>query len=57
MDNLTDIKSLNPSKVFNDICQKNSNRFVIAQMNINALRDKFAWVSTMIKDNIDILLI
>ena len=31
LDNLTGIKSFNPSKVLNDICQNNSNRFVIVQ--------------------------
>ena len=41
IDNLTDIRSLNPSKVLNDICQMNSNRLVIAQLNINYLRKKF----------------
>ena len=30
---------------------------VIAQLNINSLRNKFAWLSTMIKDYVDLLLI
>ena len=35
----------------------NSNRLVIAQLNISSLRNKFTSLSTMIKDNFDILLI
>ena len=34
-----------------------SNRLVIAQLNINSLRNKFASLSTMIKDYVDLLLI
>ena len=54
--NLADIRSLNPYKVLNDIWQLNSNRLVIAQLNINSLRNKFTTLSTMIKDNLDILI-
>ena len=35
----------------------NSNRLVIAQLNISSLRNKFTSLSTMIKDNFEILLI
>ena len=55
--NLTNIRSLNPSKVLNDTRHMNSNRLVIAQLNINSLRNKSTSLSTMIKDNVDILLI
>ena len=41
----------------NNICQKHSNRLVIAQLNTNSLRNKFTSLSTMIKDYIDLLLI
>ena len=40
-DNLIDSKLLNPSKVLNDVHQMNSNRLLIAQLNINYLRNKF----------------
>ena len=39
-----------PVEVLNDIHQKHYNMLVIAQLNINSLRNKFAWLSTMIKD-------
>ena len=41
----------------NNIHQKHSNRLVIAQLNINSLRDKFTLLSTMIQDYVDLLLI
>ena len=44
-------------KVLKNILQKHSNRLVIAQLNINSIRNKFTSLSNMIKDNIDILLI
>ena len=44
-------------KVLKNIRQKHSNRLVIAQLNINSIRNKFTSLSNMIKDNIDILLI
>ena len=56
IDNLKDIRSLNPSKVPNNIRQLNSNRLVIAQLKINSLRNKFTLLSTVIKDNVDILI-
>ena len=40
-----------------NIRQKHSNRLVIAQVNIDSLRNKFALLSTMIKDYVDLLLI
>ena len=53
--NLTDIRSLDPSKVLNDIRQVNCSRLIIAQLSISSLRNKFTTLSTMIKDNVDIL--
>lgn len=57
VDNLTDIGSLNLSKVLKDIRQKNFNKYWIAQVNINVLRDKFALISSMISDNVYILIV
>lgn len=57
VDNLTDIGSLNLSKVLKDIRQKNFNKYWIAQVNINVLRDKFALLSSMISDNVYILIV
>ena len=54
-DNLTDIDFFDPSKVLYNICQKHSNRLIIAQLNINSLKNKFSTLSAMIKNNIDIL--
>ena len=44
-------------KVLKNIRQKHSNRLVIAQLNINSIRNKFTSLPNMIKDSIDILLI
>ena len=52
-----DLVDIDPVKVLNNIRQKQSNRLVIAQLNINSLRNKFASLSTMIKDYVDLLLI
>ena len=52
-----DLVDIDPVKVLNNIRQKHSNRLVIAQLNINSLRNKFASLSTMIKDYVDLLLI
>ena len=57
VDNLTDIGSLNLSKVLKDIRQRNFNKSGIAQVNINVLRDKFALLPSMISDNVYILLV
>lgn len=57
VDNLTDIGLLNLSKVLKDIRQKNFNKYWIAQVNINVLRDKFALLSSMISDNVYILIV
>ena len=52
-----DLVDIDPVKILNNIRQKHSNRLVIAQLNINSLRNKFASFSTMIKDYVDLLLI
>ena len=41
----------------NNVRQKNSSRLIIAQLNINSLRNKFDSFSQMVKDNVGILLI
>ena len=41
----------------NNVRQKNSIRLIIAQLNINSLRNKFDSFSQMVKENVDILLI
>ena len=45
-----DLVDIYPVEVLNNIHQKHYNMLVIAQLNINSLRNKFAWLSTMIKD-------
>ena len=52
-----DLVDIEPVKVLNNIRQNHFNRLVIAQLNINSLRNKFASLSTMIKDYVDLLLI
>ena len=52
-----DLVDIDPIKVLNNIRQNHSNRLVIAQLNINSPRNKFASLSTMIKDCVDFLLI
>ena len=52
-----DSGDIDPVKVLDKICQKHSNRLVIPQLNIKSLRNKFASLSTMIRDNVDLLLI
>ena len=54
------ISNNNPLDSFpdlNNVRQKNSSRLIIAQLNINSLRNKFDSFSQMVKDNVDILLI
>ena len=52
-----DLVDIDPVKVLNNIRQKHYNMLVIAQLNINSLRNKFSSLSTMIKDYVDLLLI
>ena len=53
-DDLVDIDTV---KVLNNIRQRHSKRLVIDQLNINSFRNKFASLSTTIKDYVDLLLI
>ena len=46
----------NPLKVLSNIRQKNSNRLIIAQLNINSIRNKFSSLANIIENNIDIFL-
>ena len=52
-----DLEDIDPVKVLNNIHQKHSHRLAIAQLDINPLRSKFASLSTMIKNYVDLLLI
>ena len=52
-----DLVDIEPVKVLNNIRQNHFNRLVIARLNINSLRNKFASFSTKIKDYVDLLLI
>ena len=52
-----DLEDFDPVRVMDNIRQKHSNMLVIAQLNIDSLRNKFALLSTMIKDYVDLLLI
>lgn len=55
--NIVTVVSLDLSQTLKNIHQKHCNRLIIRQLNINSLRNKFDSLSSMIKDNIDILLI
>ena len=57
LNNSTDDEYSDPLEVLKNIRQINPNRLVIAQLNINSLRNKIAPLTSMIKDNVDILLI
>ena len=48
---------LNPYQILKQIKRKNENRLIIGQININSLRNKFQSLETLIKGNIDILVI
>ena len=39
------------------LCLKNVNKMIIAHLNINPLRNKFKFLISLIKDNIDVLMI
>ena len=49
--------SFDPNAELKEIRQKNSNRIIIAQLNINSIRNKFDSLNEIIEDNIDALLI
>ena len=51
------LSNLNPSVVLKNIRLKNSNRLVLAHININSLRNKFDSLLQIVNNNIDILLI
>ena len=46
-----------PCKALENICHKNINRLILAQLNINSLRNKFNSLEYIISKNIDELLI
>ena len=46
-----------PNAKLKEIRQKNSNRLIIARLNINFIRNKFDSLNEIIKDNTDVLLI
>ena len=48
---------LDPMQELEQIRQKNSNRLIVAQLNINSIRNKFDSLVEMVKENVDILLI
>ena len=49
--------SLDLNAKLKEVRQKNSNRLIIGQLNINSIRNKFDSLNEIIKDNIDVLLI
>ena len=46
-----------PHKALENICRKNINKLIFAQLNINSLRNKFESLQHIINKNIDVLLI
>ena len=48
---------LDPTQELEQIRQKNSNCLIVAQLNINSIRNKFDSLVEMVKENVDILLI
>ena len=48
---------LDPMQELEQIRQKNSNRLIVAQLNINSIRNKFDSLIEIVKENVDILLI
>ena len=48
---------LDPMQELEQIRQKNSNRLIVAQLNINSVRNKFDSLIEIVKENVDILLI
>ena len=47
----------NPRLILKQIKEKNINRLVVGQININSLRNKFHSLEMLIKGNLDILVI
>ena len=52
-----DLVDIDCVKVLYNICQKYSNKLIISELDINSLRNMFAWLSAMIKEYIDLLLL
>ena len=52
-----DSEFTNPSEILKNIKIYNANRLVIGHININSLRKKYEFLKTLIKGNIDILVI
>ena len=50
-------KKLEPINKLRQIRQKNSNRLIFAQLNINAIKNKFDSLVELVEENVDILLI
>ena len=55
--NFPDGSVSNPKDILKNIRIKNLNRLIIAQLNINSIRNKFEPLQELIKENIDILVI
>ena len=49
--------NLDPSTNIENIRSKNTNRLIIAQLNINSLRYKFDSLAEILRSNVDIILI
>ena len=49
--------NLEPINELRQIRQKNSNRLIFAQLNINAIKNKFDSLVELVEENVDILLI
>ena len=52
-----DSEFTNPSEILKNIKINNANRLVIGHININSLNNKYEYLKTLIKGNIDILVI
>ena len=56
-ENCAENKEVDDFEVLNTINIKNANRLILAQLNINSLRNKFDALTLIIKDKVDILVI
>ena len=54
---INDSEFTNPSEILKNIKINNANRLVIGHININSLRNKYEYLNTLIKGDIDILVI
>ena len=48
---------LDPFTILKEVHKKKSNRPIVAQLNINSLKNKFDFLKEIVKDNVDILII